>query len=772
MPSRQLHRAFAFLWLAILVGIGLFLHCKLPNAAVETNILALLPDGGDDALPPELAEEVAGRLNRQMLWLVSDSNNGDCLPAEWWISELQKIPEIALVEGPVDAAAQSRWAEFFFKFRAQILTAKTRSQLAQNPENWGQWVVAQLYSPFAGVTSRELQRDPALLARAHQFALQHDSTAPVTFAQNWLTAQDASGKKWRLVSGELKNSSFDIAHSHALVEKLSTLESELRRRWPDSAVLQRGALFYSDYAATQAKSELGWLGTLSAIGVVLLVGFFFRSPGPFLLTILATGTGMITGIAALLASFEKVHLLALVLSTSVIGIAVDYALHFLTERMMSPPAETGFDALRRIMKPLVFSFFTTLLSYLVFLAAPFPGFRQITVYAIFGLAGAFLTVVLWFPFLSKKTPRRISKKRNFSEFWTRIWRTHKLVRHGIPALAAVVGAAGFFALETNDDIGAFQSFPASFRENEAAVGALTGQGADMTWFVVRSDSAEGLLQKMERLSPLLGELKGAKKISGARLLTDSLPSLDTQRKNHQVVSAALPAICASLRNSEIDIPDAAAPEFHPLLPDEWLASPVSRGMRLAWFGQKDGKMTALVPVTGVTDDAALRQVASTLPDVHWLNRRAQLSGIFSTYRIHFGKLLMVSLILVLAVFMVRFGIFRGLRTTLPVLLAVFVPFGVLAATGQPLNLFSLLALVLVLGIGIDYTLFFANENARPATTMLAVSVDALTTLLGFGMLAFSHLPAIAGFGLVLSSGIFTAYLLAPLAQNGNPPIHT
>ena len=36
-------------------------------------------------------------------------------------------------------------------------------------------------------------------------------------------------------------------------------------------------------------------------------------------------------------------------------------------------------------------------------------------------------------------------------------------------------------------------------------------------------------------------------------------------------------------------------------------------------------------------------------------------------------------------------------------------------------------------------------------------------LLAFGLLALSHTPAIAGFGLVLSVGVFVSFLLSPLA---------
>ncbi len=96
---------------------------------------------------------------------------------------------------------------------------------------------------------------------------------------------------------------------------------------------------------------------------------------------------------------------------------------------------------------------------------------------------------------------------------------------------------------------------------------------------------------------------------------------------------------------------------------------------------------------------------------------------------------------------------------MPSVLSLGCGLAVLAMSGQAVNLFSLLALVLVLGIGINYTLFFSNPRGTPLTSLLAITLAMLTTLLALGMLVFSATRAISSFGIVLVSGIFTAFLL-------------
>ena len=81
--------------------------------------------------------------------------------------------------------------------------------------------------------------------------------------------------------------------------------------------------------------------------------------------------------------------------------------------------------------------------------------------------------------------------------------------------------------------------------------------------------------------------------------------------------------------------------------------------------------------------------------------------------------------------------------------------------GIPLTLFSVLALVLVLGISMDYVLFFVETRTTYRSTILAVTLSAITTLLSFGLLALSSTPVVHFFGVTLLIGILSAFILAP-----------
>lgn len=83
----------------------------------------------------------------------------------------------------------------------------------------------------------------------------------------------------------------------------------------------------------------------------------------------------------------------------------------------------------------------------------------------------------------------------------------------------------------------------------------------------------------------------------------------------------------------------------------------------------------------------------------------------------------------------------------------------------PINFFVIVGLILTLGIGIDYALFFKDSESHADSTALAVMLSALTTLVSFGTLAFSHFAPISVFGLTVLLGISMCFLLSPWTRN-------
>jgi predicted exporter len=96
-----------------------------------------------------------------------------------------------------------------------------------------------------------------------------------------------------------------------------------------------------------------------------------------------------------------------------------------------------------------------------------------------------------------------------------------------------------------------------------------------------------------------------------------------------------------------------------------------------------------------------------------------------------------------------------------VALALLISAAILQLAGQRLTVFHLIAMLLVMGIGLNYSLFFdrPEENALLRRRLLfALFVTCATTLLAFVTLAFSSNPVLHAIGLTVSVGAAMAFL--------------
>jgi hopanoid biosynthesis associated RND transporter like protein HpnN len=131
-------------------------------------------------------------------------------------------------------------------------------------------------------------------------------------------------------------------------------------------------------------------------------------------------------------------------------------------------------------------------------------------------------------------------------------------------------------------------------------------------------------------------------------------------------------------------------------------------------------------------------------------------------------LLVIMVVLLIDLRSVRYALLAGL----PLALGVLQTFGLLGILEIPLNPANMIALPLMLGIGVDYGVHIIHEyreqtgryRMSPATAV-AVLVDGLTTVVGFGSLMIASHRGLQSLGRVLTLGVsccmFTSMIMLP-----------
>ncbi|MGE5386613.1 MAG: MMPL family transporter, partial [Betaproteobacteria bacterium] len=146
-----------------------------------------------------------------------------------------------------------------------------------------------------------------------------------------------------------------------------------------------------------------------------------------------------------------------------------------------------------------------------------------------------------------------------------------------------------------------------------------------------------------------------------------------------------------------------------------------------------------------------------------VDKAGSVSRLFRQYRQWGAGWMPAAVLIVFGVLAWRYGARNGAVTLLPTLLAGGLAMAAYGYLGQPLTLFGLMGLILVLGVGVNYAVFVVEAGDRAPAPFAGVLLSAATTMLSFGLLSLSSMPALRHFGLVLLIGISASVLMAPLA---------
>ncbi len=763
-------RAYVWLFCAALLLVGTVARF-FPEPPIETDLLALLPPTERNPLA-ELAATRLGRLTgERAVFLVGLPSGEEARAAAALLAaRLEKGKVFKKIITRIPTPDPAALLDLYTPFRTGLIAPDQRGE-AYSAKGLAARLDAHLASPFGATGALPLVADPFGLFDAWLQALPYRQFR-LTPEDGWLTVRergDNGGMAWVLVSGELAGSAFDPALQQGLRATLPAAEEELKRLWPEVRVLRAGAVFHATEARISAEREMNVIGLGSLLGIILLLLLAYRSPGPLALGLLSVAVGVCTAVLTTTWVFGRLHLMTLVFGASLIGEAIDYAIQYFSARLGAGPGWDSRRGLATVFPALAVALATSVVGYAALAFTPFPALRQIAVFAISGLAAAWLTVVLVLPWwLSRPQSWTPGRLLALPGRWLNLWRERVTPRAFLifTGLALLLAAPGWLRLTADDDVRQLIQPPPDLAAQEQQLRALSGLEAGSQFLLIEGENTEQVLQREELLAAKLGA-RGVKTLGVSRFV----PSCRQQKRDHQHLRDALPGARQALQDAGFRA--AAVADWSGLVgrpgaclsPQVWLDSPLSTPFRHLWLGRTARGIASLVLPSGYGEVGVLAEASRGLPGVTLVDKPGAVSRLFAEYRRLGVYVLAAATLLIFAVLAWRYGPRGGAAVLAPVLLAQALASGLLGYAGVAQNLFNLLALLLVLGVGINYAIFLfegaRGEATREAAALLGVVLSAATTLLSFGLLGLSSMPALAGFGITLALGIGIAVLLAP-----------
>lgn len=530
------------------------------------------------------------------------------------------------------------------------------------------------------------------------------------------------------------------------------------------------------------RSETKRLGIAAAVVAIAILLVSYRSVRLLLIGGLPLLTAVVAGVLAVNLVFGAIHGIVLAFGVTVIGVAIDYPIHLFSHLDAGGSVERS---LARVWPTIRLGAITTAMGYLAMSGTDFPGLAQFATFAIAGLlAAAACTrwgLAGWLP--ASYEPSRTWHLVDWYAMSARpgpVW----IGAVALVAVAALVYVASRDEPPWEDDIAALSPIPRAVMARDRDLHAELGVPDTNHVLLVEAADAESALQASEALAERLHSLVEQGIITSFDLAARYLPSARTQRERRDSLPA--PAILAERLGEAVagtpfradafaafEKAVATARTLPPLRPADLRGTVLGARVRSALLPVEAG-WVALVTLSGVRDAKALQDWIARGPGagLTYLDLKRDTESLMSDFREHaFARVIWGLAAIVAVLWLGLRSPRRALLVVLPGLVAVLVDIAALNIAGERLSLFHLVSLLLVVGIGIDYALFFsrAEDDAHMrGRTFHGLLVCVFSTVAVFGVLATSELPVLRAIGTSVAVGVALSFLAALVLARPDP----
>lgn len=785
-PNKHIALALLFLGLlALLLGTAVW---RTPlSSAIDTNMFALLPPSADmPAVVKDATDKVRQNFERRQTFVVRHEDRTKArAAAKALVQTLWASGHYAVVGMPTESAGPQAIINFYAPFGPGLLDQETRDLLlAKQPERLVERAIQDLYNPLSTAGHTNIETDPFLLLPRFMAGLASQASSNLMMDDGFLTFVD--GKLYHIVvPTQLSSSPFLISYQQTIERLTDGARETMTEEYPEAELIIDGVIEYVLRGARVARGEIKMVGLGSLFGVIGLSLLTFLTARPVLGISLTIGSGILAGFFACLLVFGNVHILTLISGGTLIGITIDYALHFLAHHYGEANSRTVWQSLNSIRKALLLGCLTSVISFAGLALSGFPGLQQIAVFSMAGMTAALGSVFALYPLLFKPSAgvSLSAAALTFANRWKGLW-AHSTVRKTALGLFAIFGlfaASQLTELEVRDDVRLLSFRQDSLPATADSLAKRTGGQTAGQFFLVTGPNAETVLRREEALAPLLIAAHRNGRLTSHVMLSQFVPSRFRQSQNRALKQQLLEgdtsplnqltqAVGLSPETSAAYAAALRAPDAIFLQPTAFLKEPFAREASGLWLGDQDGVFSSIVALKGVSELPALRDLSANREGVEFIDYVGVMSATLGKYRERATVLLMIAYVLVLAIIFRCYGwiVFRG---TLLVLFGTAITIaGTLVLIGEAVNLFHVIGGMLVLGIGVDYIIFLSSPAGNRPTTMLAIMLSALTTIMAFGLLSFSSLGALHAFGLTVLIGIPSVFLLASVVIAQRMPV--
>nr|MBP3724245.1 hypothetical protein [Campylobacter sp.] len=516
---------------------------------------------------------------------------------------------------------------------------------------------------------------------------------------------------------------------------------ELSEFAKNNEILISGNAIYGALGKKLGNTETTYIGGASLVLCLILLLLAFKNI-KILYLLLVIIFGECCGLFFTFLFFDSVHILSIVVSISLIGLMLDFSVHWLGANSTKRLRKFSIYRLKGIF---LLGFLITAGGYSVFLLSPFFLLKQIAIFAIFALLGAFLFSYFCLPNLLNLTKFNSSKILNY--FLDKSSNLIKFIplNSAILAVLSIILAVflGFF-MKFEDNISQYWSMDENLTKMTQKLSTLSPNSFDLVIIEDEYKLVKTLLDK-----DLIESYNGVSKF----LLNPKSQDFVTLRFEFLNISEFV-----KLGFSEYFIrQEIKKIQNHPTLTyEDAKNSELFSGLwSFANLGQN------IIFLNGIKDLDEVERVVGEFGGL-FVNLKNAINEAFWQIKINAIILKIVAYALAFLLLAIFFNTQRAFFMILAVFCANLITLFVLTLCGFSINIFAIFGLILGGAVGIDYMIFALNHKMNIKEKIFGINLAALTSMISFFALSFSQFNAIKIFGLAVGINILLCCLFAQI----------
>ncbi len=632
-----------------------------------------------------------------------------------------------------------------------------------------------LLSPAGFVTKRMIKKDPLNLTfiALNKFKKLQVSNN-FSLYKNHILTKDYSYLLFFITPAhphETAENKLLFEHIDALLASILADSSNLGVSYFGSAVVAEGN-------ARQIKKDIELTVSIAAIALILLISLFFRNWRSFFIIMLPVLFGGLIALAGLALLEREVSAISLGIGSILLGISVDYALHVYAHFKQFGHPE---NILKQLSTPILLSTLTTSSAFLSLLFINSKVLNDLGIFAAISVFSAALFTLMVLPHLFSKNSELVKPdKNNFISRMASIDLSKKrMVILGVVAvtiLFTTVSHKVVFKADMNE----FNYMTKRTANAEKLLNKLTGNDGKPILVVSTGKTLNEAIQRNEAADTRLSALKEKGVLPAYGGSSVLFPSKQEQEKR----IATWKTFWKNKKDKTIALLEENGEALH------FKRSAFSSFITLLDKKYQPVKIQELPVIKSIFSDnlietntlcAVINVVhapVSKLPEVEksfqnhpgiWvINRQSITQQVVAILKDNLNTLVWFSIIVIFIILLIAYGrIELTLITMVPVVLSWFWVTGIMALAGISFNIFNIIIITFIFGLGIDYSIFLMRGmllnykfgKVDQASYRVSILLSVVTTLLGIGVLIFAKHPALKSIALMSIIGILSVVLI-------------